>query len=306
MEGMFGLPRNGLADVQVFRANSPSAGGTWAQWRKRPGASMLHILAIGAGGGGGNGVIGAASTAAGGGGGGSGAQSTLFIPAFFIPDILYVSVGQGLVGTGSIPTRIAVFPDTTANNALLVVSAGGAGGNAAGAVAGAAGTGGTVGSVGNNPLTGQGVVLHLVGQAGIIGGTTVAGAALTVPITGLIVTGGTGGAGLGAAASVGTAGGAITGVGIISTNPGGIGGSAATTPPTNGSNGYSLKHFHLGGTGGGSTHGSATTTGLVGAMGGAGGIGSGGGGGGGALTGSTAGSTAGGRGGDGLVIITQW
>lgn len=62
--------------------------------------------------------------------------------------------------------------------------------------------------------------------------------------------------------------------------------------------------MYCGGTGGGSTHGSATGAGLVGARGGAGGRGCGGGGGGGALTGSSQGMF--GLGGPGQVIIVSW
>ncbi len=69
MEGAFDLPRNSLADVQVFTANSPSADVGHAIWRKRPGATMVSIFMLGAGGSGGNGVVGANSVAAGGGGG---------------------------------------------------------------------------------------------------------------------------------------------------------------------------------------------------------------------------------------------
>lgn len=309
MYGLLSLPRATLAQAEMFTANSPGDGTGWAIWRKRPGVTNLSIIGWGGGGGGGAGAVGANSTAAAGGGGGSSAQTMVTLTGPHIPDVMYVSVGFGGAASGNGQnSRVSIFPDNTVNNCLWSATRGAAGGNAAAGTAGAAGAAGGVMTIASMPLGGAGTYNFLAGQAGIIGGAAVAGAALTLPVTGLLVTGGTGGGGLPAAATIGTAGGAFTVAGRFPAQPGGIGGAAATTPPTGGSNGFQAipgLRFYYGGTGGGSTHGSATGAGLVGAPGGAGGIGSGGGGGGGALTGSTA-TNIGGRGGDGLVIIVAW
>jgi hypothetical protein len=150
------------------------------------------------------------------------------------------------------------------------------------------------------------------GVGGTAGGFAAAGTSTTtVAITGLAYPG-TGGGGLPAAGNAGTNGGAYATIGsnlFFPNQPGGTGAPNATTPPTSGSNGISdIKglFYAYGGTGGGSTHGSATGAGLVGASGGSGTYGSGGGGGGGALTGTTAGTTIGGNGGDSIAIIYAW
>lgn len=265
--------------------------------------SMAHIFCLGPGGVGGNGAVGANSAAAGGGGGGSGGQTSLWMPTRWLPDQLFISVG-GMVGQA---TRVCAQPDAAANNCLAFANSGSSGGNAAAGTAGAVGNGGGVATIGNMPLAGRGHYNFFGGQNGIIGGTTGNGAALTLPVTGLIVTGGTGGAGLAGAGVAGSNGGLFTvpAGNYFPSHAGGVGGSAATTPPNDGSNGYAAgkdMDYFYGGTGGGSSHGTASGAGLYGGRGGRGHIGCGGGGGGGALTGSTQG--IGGVGGPGLVIIT--
>jgi hypothetical protein len=306
----FGLPTSGLFEQYVFNANSATSGANWHTWTKPLGKSMASIMLIGAGGGGGTGVVGANSTAAGGGGGGSGGMTIIEIPLVLLPPRLYISVGQAKSGiaVNTLNTYISTQPNTTANHIFAIANSGGAGGNAAGATAGAAGTGATAATAAGMPLGWAWAKLALAGQAGIIGGTTVAGGALTLPLTGLRVTGGTGGGGLPAAAAAGTAGGAFNTVSVVSYFPvpaGGAGPAAATTPAGVGNHGTLISEagfYYYGGTGGSSTHGTATGAGLVQAAGGNGGIGSGGGGMGGALTGSTAAVAA--LGGPGLVVIT--
>ena len=293
--------------VITVQGNSAAAGSGWDILEVPEWARWCHIFLLGAGGTGGNGVVGANSTAAGGGGGGSAGQTSLSIPAFLLPRVLYVSVGLGILTAAGVATRVAAFPDTTANNCIALANGGGAGGNAAGATAGTAGAGGTIASLGTMPLGGGGVPSFIVGQAGIVGGVAVSSSNLNLPVTGLIVTGGTGGGGLPAAATAGTNGGSFTipAGAFFPPHSGGIGAAAATTPGGSGSHGFSDRdalYYHFGGTGGASSHGTALTTGLVGGLGGEGGIGSGGGGGGGALTGSTQG--IGGKGGDGIAIIS--
>lgn len=298
---------NSNSDIRTFTGKSVVAGAQWETWVKPRGKSMLNIVLLGKGGNGGTGAVNIVSTAAGGGGGGSGAQTVLTIPLALLPDILYLSLA-GDSNTTTLASYIAIAPNTIANNTLAYAAGGGNGGNAVSLTAGAAGAGGAVATAALMPLGFGFTKILLAGQAGTIGGTTGAGAALTLPVTGLRVTGGTGGAGLGAAALAGTAGGSFTVAGIFTEHPqaGGAGGSATTTPPGIGATGRIINPlgYFYGGTGGGSTHGGATGAGAVQACGGNGAYGCGAGGMGGALTGSTAAVAA--KGGAALAILTCW
>jgi hypothetical protein len=289
------------ADVQTFVATDRTTTNLF-KWVKPRGKSMAYIVLIGAGGNGGNGVIGANSLAGGGGGGASGGVTSVRIPLSVIPDTLDINLS--IVGDSYI--NIPSGTDSSENR-LVYAAKGGNGGNASGATAGAAGTAGLAVNAGFMPRGWQWLVNTISGQNGGAGGGTGAAGAFSIPTTGLIVTGGTGGGGLPAAAGVGTQGGAITGAGALPTVTQSTGGSTATTPPRNGSDGFipvqGLTYFY-GGTGGGSTHGSATGAGLVQSSGGKGAIGCGGGGSGGALTGSTSGTA--GLGGPSCCIITCW
>ena len=84
----FSFPQGQTEDIQWFKT-----AGTFI-WRKRPGLSMVYILANAAAGGGGSGAVGAAGAAAGGGGGGSGSQSILQIPAILLPDLFLRACGE--------------------------------------------------------------------------------------------------------------------------------------------------------------------------------------------------------------------
>ncbi len=293
----------------TFVGDAVSAATSWKALAIPPQYTMAHFFVLGGGGASGNGAVGANSTAAGGGGGGSAGQTSLFIPTRFLPDTIYISAGYGgnaANGSGLV-SRVAIQPDVAVNHQIAIANGGGGGGNAAGATAGAAGAAGAAATLALMPLSARGVSTLLIGQTGIIGGVAVAGAAQTLPTTGLLVTGGTGGGGLPAAATAGTNGGAFTvpAGGFFPANVGGAGSAVAANPPLEGSHGvrgFNGLDYYYGGTGGGSTHGTATGGGLVGARGGDGAYGCGGGGGGGALTGSTQGSF--GRGGAGLVVVT--
>ena len=108
-----------------------------------------------------------------------------------------------------------------------------------GLLRGTAGTGGAVATITNMPLAGRGVYSFFIGQAGSVGGTNAtAGVQLTIPSTGLMVTGGSGGGGAGfdtygsgGAATQGNSGGA-KGYGFAGAGSGGGGaparGAAAT------------------------------------------------------------------------------
>lgn len=295
---------------EVIKANTIAAAANWDEWVKPQKLTMFLFVMVAPGGGGGTGVIGANSAAAGGGGGGSGSLSTVLIPAVALPPVLYASIPFGTTAGGG-SARLALEPSTIANTTLLIAGGGGAGGNASAGTGGAAGTAGAVGTTTNACLVGQGIWNFLAGQAGIIGGAGVSAGALTLPTTGLFVTGGTGGGGLPAAASTGSSGGNFTvPASVFSKFPahlGGVGSATATNPAANGTDGYGgffgLNYFY-GGTGGASTHGTATGAGLAQSSGGNGAIGCGGGGMGGALTGSTAGVQS--KGGDGRLWIYGW
>lgn len=205
---MFELPQS-KKNVTVLLGNSLTSGASWIQWVKPQNATMISILLVGKGGGGGTGVIGANSVSAGGGGGGSGAQTQVYVPAWAIPDTLYFSGGSPTITT-TIHSYLAIQPNTTANHTLAYAGGGGIGGNASAGTGGAAGAAGGAATAALMPLGWGFPQLALGGQAGIIGGAAIAGAALTIPTTGLFVTGGTGGGGLPAAAAAGTSGGSFT------------------------------------------------------------------------------------------------
>lgn len=85
---------------------------------KPKGCSMLYILAVGGGSGGTNGA-----TALGGRGGGGGNVFVTILPAVFVPDIVYVSVGAGGISgnTGNITT---VYGKVTGGHYLAYASGG--------------------------------------------------------------------------------------------------------------------------------------------------------------------------------------
>jgi hypothetical protein len=307
-----GFAPSQTGDQQVFEANATAANTGWNTWVKPRGVTMVQILAVGAGGGGGDAVAGAASTAAGGGGGGSGGQTLVLVAASLIPDALFLSIAKGNPNNTStsaaagFSTRVCISPDAVANNCIAIANAGASGGKSSGATAGPVGTAGAIATIATMPLAGLGFYSVLAGQVGIIGGTTGNGAALTVPVTGLFVTGGAGGGGIGAISSAGGNGGAITGGGLILGLAGGAGGAITPTGGANGNPGHEpagkLWYF-TGGTGGGAS-GLGASTGSTGGNGGRGQFGCGGGGGGGAFTASAFG--VGGYGGASFVVITSW
>ena len=91
-----GTPAPTRGDIQIFVGSQD--GYNWQAWNKPPRVTMVYIVCIGGGGGGGGGFT---MTGNQGGGGGSGACSgitRLLVPAFLLPDILSVQVGQGGLG----------------------------------------------------------------------------------------------------------------------------------------------------------------------------------------------------------------
>ena len=310
-------------NVQVFLGNNAGTTVTaWQTWIKPRGINWVYMIGAGAGGGGGCGFA-APTAAAGGGGGGSGAQSSVSLPAYLIPDVLYISTGQGgnggtgsgVNGTTGTNTIVSIEPSpiTSTGTVFLFANAGSGGsGVKTQATAGPAGVAGAVTTIVAMPMAARGSYNFLAGQAGTAGGASqTAGAALTLPVTGLMVTGGTGGGGSDATAAPQFAGGAITGVGLNATFPTVGGGRAgtATVIGDGGSGGLVIKPFpmnntvgmfHYGGTGSG---GDAFAVGRISGPGGRGAPGCGGGGSG---AGAAAGVGVGGPGGPGFVIIISW
>jgi len=292
------------ADVQVFVGGGINAAQA-VTWQKPRGKSMGHILIVGPGGNGGAGVIGANSLAGGGGGGGSGGQTSLRFPLHLIPDTLFLYLPQGGVFQNA---QVSISDNLNASNIFAQAGAGAVGGNGTAVPAGGVGGsgGGAVGST-QLRLGWQFIQQAIGGQTGATGGTTGAGSSVALPTSGLLVTAGASGAGLVAAAVSGGNGGRLTPAGVFGGTPGASGAGAATFIPESGAHGYqpipNLLYYY-GGSGGASTHGSATGAGLVQASGGDGAPGCGGGGSGAALTGSTPGVV--GLGGPAFCIITCW
>jgi hypothetical protein len=309
MLDLFNLPTaQSNADVQVFtEVRSAASVYTWKQWNKPRGASMCFIMAIGPGGDGGAGAVGAASTAAGGGGGGSGGQSTLLIPSIFLPDQLFVFAPSAAANSTAVavdPTNLGV---TNQQHVILRAQGGGNGGAASGVTAGTAGAAGATATISLNPLAGLGKYNLLAGQAGTAGGGGNA-SDLNMPTTGLVVTGGCGGGGLGTLNSAGGAPGRLLAAGKFpETRYVTLGTPGFDQRGQDGAPGFkplSDVLYFYGGNGGASQSLSATGSPVGGGNGGEGSYGCGGGGGGGGFTGSAA--ALGGNGGPGLVVIISW
>lgn len=307
---MFPVP--GDADIQVFSYASGFTANIQysflSTWRKPRGVSMVYIFAVGGGGGGGYGN-GAAGSGSGGGGGASSPQVTGLFPAIFIPDNLYVIVGRGGSGgkysgspvsaTAGTSSVVLIKPDNNlrAHNILLTTSSvldnSGQGANGTGTGGASGGSISSGPSAANNMLCGMGIVQYITGQFGASGSYNTNGGSITLPTTGLCVTGGAGGAGSNASAFNGGAFLSASGSYVSSIRP--------LASSARGSNGFlSLKPFYSFGGCGGGTSSSINTNG---ANGGRGGPGSGGGGGG---AFANTGGGDGGDGGDGLVIICSW
>jgi hypothetical protein len=302
------LPTTGRTDY--FYGKSSTLGGTWEIWEKPRGINMVHITCIGDGGGGGGGASNNSTTARGGGAGGSsGGFTSLSIPAIFLPDVLYVSVGSGgrggapgnpaSLGTAGVGSYVTIAPYTALTGIYTVCYANGgtvsavqasstATSTAPGAVAAA--------TIANMLIAGLGNFSALAGQVGGAGGAfnNGVGGVVNYPTTGLLLCGGGGGGGGSSAGSGNTVPTQATYVYFTA-----IAGGAAGNPALDGRSGYQIQQplLSLGGTGGGA----GSNNNAVAGNGRPGAIGCGGGGGGGGATGGT-----GGDGGPGLVIIQSW
>lgn len=327
------LTGNSKVRQDIIVANSPITASNWTEWVKPRRINFIHIFMLGGGGGGGGGAVGALASAGGGGGGSSSNQYNFLFPAALLPDILYFSIGVGgafasgfgapiaQAGVAGVTSYCGIYPSATPNF-LLGLCVGGTGGNpSTSSIAGTAGaanaadtiTSACLAALGWNFNTTTPGNITLPNQVGTSGGAAGfnSGVNLTLPTTGLVVTGGAGGAGAPSlSTNLGPSGGGITGDGVFFPSIGGGSGGTVNTgaggPGYNGSSGTQFipnLNFFYGGTGGGGcSTGTATTSVAGGGTGGIGGYGCGGGGGGGGFTGSATGR--GGRGGDGIAIIT--
>lgn len=312
----FNLPDDSLTK-EVFYANGTTS---WQIWTKPTNAKFIYMVLIGGGGGGGAGASSNAG-AGGGGGGGCSAISRVYFHASFLPDRLYIQVGNG--GRGGIAppltaaataggiSYVSIQPNTTANNIIVASGAAGAGAGGAGGAGAAPGTAGAAGTIYTaSLLTGLGSfvgIAGIIGQAGGGGNATLASFNIgTAPYL-IPITPGLGGGGISAAGTP-NINGNINENGIFPKIPGG---TSSPTFGSDGSNGFCgfrpnsnsstrLPFYSTGGAGGGAGGYGAVIG--SGGSGGFAGIGSGGGGGGGSFFGSTNGGK-GGNGGDGLVII---
>lgn len=134
-----------------------------------------------------------------GGGGGSGAHSVVIVPAFLIPDVLFIRVGAGgaggtpgnpgTTGGSGILSHVSIHPGVTPSNILAVSGEAGPTGGVGGTnlAEGAGGAAGTVALITSMPLASRGVFSMFAGQAGKSGFT-----AGTIPTDGAVAMGGGG------------------------------------------------------------------------------------------------------------------
>ena len=273
------------------------ATGNWQTWNKPRNAKFIEIFCLGGGAGGGVATI-SGFAKNGGSGGGSGGIVRGLIPAFLLPDTLYILVGKGGIGSSTSNTAggsggisyISLQPSTSEQTLICKSSTLAA---TSAQVAGAAG--GTISVVSLSAFGNLGLFTSIAGVAGGNGGANTGGAGVSQAALGTnLTTGGAGGGGATNTAGVWASGGSITAASAILTTQV----SGGQTVGADGNSGYgTLQPFC--GTGG---SGGAGRDGSTGA-GGNGGNGFYGCGGGGAGASSTVVPKAG-NGGDGLVIIT--
>ena len=306
-----GIDYNHINDNSLKNQTFYFAGtNAWQTWIKPPNCKWVNFFLVGGGAGGQGGQIGAASTRSGGSGGGSAAFAYITVPAFALPDQLYLQVGRGgfFGESGGTPqggpgglSYVCTIPDTTSPYNILMKS-----GTAGAGALGVSATAGTVITAADILLSDVAFISAYAGQAGGTGGSS-SGAAPNVTPSGKPFTGGAGGAGC---SSVGTLGTSASIVGILDfpTISGGTNTAVQSATAGFGNNGYATREnfvgpnfktpmYFTGGAGGGA----ASQTAGIGGKGGDGMFGCGGGGGG-AGGNSTAG--IGGIGGDGFIMIT--
>lgn len=305
------LPDNTNGNIDYFPGFSDTNGGSWVVWEKPRGSHMIRITCIAGGGGGGSGFSSNTTTnRGGGGGGGSSAISIVTLPAYVLPDRLYVSSGIGgkggdanpadgtaNLGSDGIRSYVCIAQDTGVIYRVCYADSGKAGTTAPTATptGGTGGAGGTFATIADMLLASYGIRNFIGGQLGGAGAATGGSSNLSYLTTGNLLSGGPGGAG-------GSSNGASSVViaptqtvyNIFSS------GLSASGFSVNGQSGREIYQPLLSTGGGAGTSSQSTGSG---GNGGAGGFGSGGGGGGAGGAGAAGG---GGKGGNGLVIIHSW
>jgi hypothetical protein len=270
-------------DTIIFYATS---GSTWQTWNKPRNAKLIEIFCLGSGAGGSTGGAGGTARNGGTGGGGAGIVRGI-IPAFLIPDNLYIQVAKGgaggISGGGGEAGNISyVGTQPSASEQTLICKS-------STTAAAASTTAATISTVALSAFGNLGLFTAIAGIGGSGGGAG-AGASQTA-LGASLVTGGASGGGKGTGTF--TAGGNINSASAILTSQvnGGVNDGQRAA------DGYGTL-IPFCGTGGAGGAGSAVT----GA--GTGGNGFYGCGGGGSGAGTTTTGVRGGNGGDGLVIIT--
>jgi hypothetical protein len=183
MNGFQHLPSQQDQRFWVYTANRPSNG--YQTWLKPPGINFVHILCIGGGGGGSSGL--GSNAQVGGGGGGSGGMTDVFLPAYLVPDTLFINVGLGgtggasttsttvrNIGTAGTFTYVSVHPTQGAGYSLCLAL-----GGSAGNTAGTGGGGGGAASTANMPMSQVGLRTYQPGQGGTQGTISAGGSSLT-------------------------------------------------------------------------------------------------------------------------------
>ena len=165
---------------------------------------MIRITCIAGGGGGGSGFSSNTTTnRGGGGGGGSSAISIVTIPAYVLPDRLYVSSGIGgkggdanpadgtaNLGSDGIRSYVCIAQDTGVIYRVCYADSGKAGTTPPDATptGGTAGAAGTVATIADMLLASYGIRNFIGGGVGVTGGTSGGSGILTYPTTGLLLT----------------------------------------------------------------------------------------------------------------------
>jgi hypothetical protein len=259
------------------------ATGNWQAWSKPRNAKFIEIFCLGGGAGGGMASVTTGATSSGSGGGSGGIVRGL-IPAFLLPDTIYILVGRGGIGAtasnlggGAAGISYVALQPSTSEQTLICKSS---------TAPALANTAASISVVALSAFGNLGLFTAIAGVAGSTGGLSQT--ALNTNLT-------TGGASSGSKSSTTfNVGGNINPATAILTSTV-LGGQSSGQ---NGDNGYgTLKPFC--GTGGAGGAGRSGSTG-VGGNGGNGYYGCGGG----AAGGSSVLGARGGNGGDGLVIIT--
>jgi len=275
---------------QTFTFYSVGAG-IWQTWNKPRNAKFIEIFCLGGGAGGAISTVTAGSANGSVGGGSAGIVKGL-IPAFLLPDTIYILVGKGGAGSTGNATNggvggisyIGLQPLISEQTLICKSSTTTASGNR---------TGATTSVVSLSAFGNLGLFTAVAGVDGSVAGSSTTQGASQAALATNITTGGAGGGGKTTLAFA--AGGNITSASVILTSQvnGGV------TDAQNGDSGYGtlIPFCGTGGAGGAGRQGAS-------GAGGRGGNGFYGCGGGGVGGGTTATGTKGGDGGDGLVIIT--